>query len=121
MTFAPHSVTHPILARTGDEQARTEIESSWRRLQTEAAAPLPIFAYPNGQAGDFGDREFGVLRSAGLLGAVTAVAGFVTPEGYRAEAGAYRIPRFPFPDSMPHLIQQVGGLERLKFMLRGIN
>ncbi len=121
MTFAPHSVTHPILARTDDAQARMEIETSWRRLQLEAAAPVPIFAYPNGQYGDFGDREFDVLRSAGLHGAVTGVAGFVTPRRYHSGSGAYCVPRFPFPSSMPHLIQQVGGLERLKFMLRGMH
>ena len=121
MTFAPHSVTHPILARTDDVQARTEIETSWCRLRSEAAAPVPIFAYPNGLPGDFGEREFRLLRSIGLRGAVTGVAGFATHRHYRGESGQYRIPRFPFPDSMPHLIQQVGGLERLKFMLRGMH
>ena len=121
MTFAPHTITHPVLARTDDAQARAEIEGSWRRLREEAASPLPVFAYPNGQAGDFGEREYGVLRETGLQGAVTGLAGFATAQRYRNPNGEYLIPRFPFPDSLPYLIQQLDGLERLKFMLRGLD
>jgi peptidoglycan/xylan/chitin deacetylase (PgdA/CDA1 family) len=121
MTFGPHTVTHPILARTGDSQARTEIVESWARLQREAASPVPIFAYPNGQAGDFGEREFGILRSAGIRSGVTGISGFATPQRHRDPNGEFLVPRFPFPDELPYLIQQVSGLERLKFMLRGVD
>ena len=118
MTFGPHTVTHPILARAGDEQARREIVESWTRLKAEAARPVPVFAYPNGQPGDFGEREFDVMRSAGLLGAVTGLPGYATPRAYRAPRGEFLVPRLVFPGSLPYLIQQVNGLERLKFMLR---
>jgi peptidoglycan/xylan/chitin deacetylase (PgdA/CDA1 family) len=119
MTFAPHTVTHPILARTDDDQCRAEIVDSWSRLQSEAARPVPILAYPNGQPGDFGEREIEVLRSTDLKGAVTSVAGFATSPRHRARNGPFTVPRFPFPDSLPYLVQQVSGIERLKFMLRG--
>ena len=121
MTFAPHTVTHPILARTDDAQARWEIVESWARLRSEAIDPIAVFAYPNGQPGDFGPREFGILKDAGLRGGVTGVAGFATSRHVRAPDGAFLVPRFPFPDSVPYLEQQVNGLERLKFLLRGMD
>jgi len=119
MTFAPHTVTHPILSKVSDADARREIVDSWTRLQREAARPIPIFAYPNGKSGDFGNREIELLRRAGLRGAVTSVAGFATPRQRGTVNGEFNIPRFPFPDELPELIQQVAGIERLKFLIRG--
>lgn len=119
MTFGPHTHTHLILTRTGDAEAREEIVQSWARLQVEARRPVPIFAYPNGQTGDYDHREFAVMRELGLLGAVTGTLAFATVRRYRAPDGPFLLPRFPFPDSLPYLIQQVSGLERLKFWLRG--
>jgi peptidoglycan/xylan/chitin deacetylase (PgdA/CDA1 family) len=118
MTFGPHTVTHPILASADPAVAAEEIAGSWSRLQAEATRPVPIFAYPNGQPGDFGRREFGTLQETGLRAAVTAIEGFATAARFRAGNGAFQIPRFPLPDSLPYLIQQVSGLERLKFLLR---
>jgi peptidoglycan/xylan/chitin deacetylase (PgdA/CDA1 family) len=60
MSFGPHTVTHPILSRTTDEQARGEIAGSWTRLQEEALKPVPVFCYPNGGWDDFGRREGGL-------------------------------------------------------------
>jgi peptidoglycan/xylan/chitin deacetylase (PgdA/CDA1 family) len=120
MTFAPHTVTHPILSRADDRHAENEIVRSWQRLKQEARKPVPIFAYPNGRPGDFGAREFDVLRRAQLQGAVTSMAGFATPKHFRAPNGHFLVPRLPFPDSLPYLIQLVSGLERLKYMLRGV-
>lgn len=118
MTFGPHTVTHPILARVGDVRAETEIVASWARLRSQATRAVPIFAYPNGQRGDFGEREFAVLRRAGLA-AVTGVSGFATRPRYQGPDGTLLVPRFSFPDSLPQLVQVVSGLERLKFALRG--
>lgn len=119
MTFAPHTVTHPILACATDEQARAEIVDSWARLRSEAQRPVPILAYPNGQPGDFGAREYQLLRDTGLRGAVTSVAGFATQSAHRSANGEFLVPRFSFPESLPYLIQQVSGIERLKFLIRG--
>jgi hypothetical protein len=111
-------VTHPILASADPAVAAEEIAGSWSRLQAEATRPVPIFAYPNGQPGDFGKREFATLQETGLRAAVTAIEGFATAPRFRGGNGAFQIPRFPLPDSLPYLIQQVSGLERLKFLLR---
>jgi peptidoglycan/xylan/chitin deacetylase (PgdA/CDA1 family) len=118
MTFGPHTVTHPILARADDRQARHEIVESWTRLKAEATHPVPVFAYPNGQPGDFGAREFEVMQSVGLRGAVTGLPGYATARQFRAPRGQFLVPRLVFPGSLPYLIQQVNGLERLKFLLR---
>ncbi len=117
MTFGPHTVTHPILARADDVQAQREIVESWARLRSEARVPAAVFAYPNGQHADFSARDFAVLREQGLA-AVTGVAGFATARRFRAPDGPLVVPRFAFPDSVPYLGQIVGGLERLKFLLR---
>jgi len=118
MRFGPHTVTHPVLARTDDAQARSEIATSWSRLRAEAASPTAVFAYPNGTMADFGKREFDTLRELGL-GGVTGVAGFATARRYAGPDGAFLEPRFNCPDSLPYFVQVVGGLERLKSLLRG--
>jgi len=120
ITFGPHSVTHPILASTSDEQSRRELVQSWDRLRCEASDPVPVFCYPNGEWGDFGEREMKTLDEMGLLGAVTAVRGYVDAAGLQREPqGAFKIRRFGYPDSLPDVIQTVSGLERLKEILRG--
>ena len=119
MTFAPHTVTHPILTNVNNDEARREIVDSWARLRSEATRPVPIFAYPNGKPEDFGEREIAMLRRAGLRGAVTSVPGFATMRQRTMENGEFTVPRFPFPEELPQLIQQVAGIERLKFLIRG--
>jgi len=115
MTFGPHTVTHPVLSRTPDDQAVRELEESWRRLSSEAVRPVPVFCYPNGRTADFGQRETGNLRRLGFLGAVTGVEGYadVGEFGRSAEA-PFHTPRFSYAESVPHMIQYASGLEWLK-------
>ncbi len=116
MRFGPHSMTHPILSRTPDAIAEREIAGSWQRLREEAREPAPVFCYPQGEAGDFGPRDYAILARTGLLAALTGIAGYVD----RRCAGPdtrWRIPRFPYAES--HInIQYVTGLEHLKDKLR---
>ncbi len=120
ITFGPHSVTHPILARTSDEQSRRDLVESWNRLCGEASNPVPVFCYPNGEWEDFGEREIRTLDKMGLLGAVTAERGYAVTTGLQqTPLDAFKIRRFGYPDSLPDVIQTVCGLERLKEILRG--
>jgi peptidoglycan/xylan/chitin deacetylase (PgdA/CDA1 family) len=119
MTFGPHTVTHPILARTDDRQSEIEMATSWARLQAEARHPVPVFAYPNGRAADFGSREAGTAQRIGLRGACTGIPGYATVRRCRAPGGSFTVPRFPLPGDLPHVIQLVSGLERLKMLVRG--
>jgi hypothetical protein len=117
MTFAPHTVTHPILARATDEESRREIVESWKRLRAEATRPLQILAYPNGRWGDFGQRETDVLRASGYLAAVVNEARYVTHAGTQAGPDErYKLGRFGRADSLSYAKRVITGAERLRFM-----
>ena len=118
VTFGPHTVTHPILSRVGDEQARFEIAESWRRVSQETDAAIPVFCYPNGGPSDQGPREHALVLQTGLRAAVTTIPGFISAGTIGSEAGRLALPRFPHPAGMADLLQVAGGLERLKRRLR---
>ena len=119
MTFGPHTVTHPILARASDAQSRHEIQESWHRLQAELAQPVPVFCYPNGQEGDYGKREMEAIADAGLIGSVIGSGGYATGDDIRDPENRFRVRRFAMPESIADMVQYVTGLERLKDRLRG--
>ena len=118
MTFGPHTVTHPILARTTDDQSRWEIRASWDRLREEATAPVPLFAYPNGQPGDFSEREIRTVREIGLEGACTGFPAYATRRSVQHLDGVFRVPRFALPDDFAYVELLVSGLERLRQLIR---
>jgi peptidoglycan/xylan/chitin deacetylase (PgdA/CDA1 family) len=121
MTFGPHTVTHPILSRTSDDQSRFEIEESWTRLSSQVNRPVPVFCYPNGEREhDFGDREAKTLAGAGLTGAVVGGFGYATGATIRERHDRFFIPRFPIPDNHVDLVQYVSGLERVKARIRSL-
>ncbi len=119
MRFGPHTVTHPILSRTAADAMRRELAESWDRLCAEAEHPVPVFCYPNGQPGDYGDREYAVLRELGFRAAVTGLPGYVE----RCNGGdgfeEYQLNRFPLSDRLANVAQYVSGFERLKDVVRG--
>ena len=120
MTFGPHSVTHPIMSKTTDDQSAREIALSWNRLCSQVQRPVPIFCYPNGRFQDFGAREIAVLRRSGLMGAVTGVTGYSETGAFpRGSDAPFKVQRFGYPDTMIDLIQIVGGVERFKQIVRG--
>jgi peptidoglycan/xylan/chitin deacetylase (PgdA/CDA1 family) len=118
MSFGPHTVTHPVLARTSDEESRREITESWLRLQAMAAKPVPVFCYPNGQLTDFGAREISTMREVGLVAAVVGTAGYANTQSYSEPDGPYLIHRFGLPSDMRHFIQFASGIERAKELVR---
>lgn len=115
--FGPHTVTHPILSRTDDPRAAHEIAQSWRRVQAEAARPVPVFCYPNGDPLSFAAREMRLVEKFGMAAALSTTPGHVNQHGFVARR--WRIPRFSWPRSLSGLIQVVSGLERVKMLLRG--
>ena len=120
MSFAPHTVTHPILSRTSDEQSRREIAGSWERLRACARSPVPIFCYPNGEAQDYGAREINTLKALGLTGAVAGARGYAAAREFlRDPDGPLHVPRLAYHDDLRLLTQYVSGLERFKEILRG--
>jgi peptidoglycan/xylan/chitin deacetylase (PgdA/CDA1 family) len=119
MTFGPHTVTHPVLSRSTADVAVDEITESWARLRAEVRAPVPVFCYPYGWWADFGEREVAVLRRLGFLGALAAEPGYANALSFQSnEDDRFKVRRFGFPDELPHIIQYVSGVERLKQLLR---
>lgn len=115
MTFGPHTVTHPILSRTGDEQCRNEISGSWQRLVAEARQPVPIFCYPNGNREDFGPREMALIRAAGLEGGLSTIPGHANIASFRAQTDSqYQVSRLSCPSSPREAALYVSGVDHVR-------
>jgi peptidoglycan/xylan/chitin deacetylase (PgdA/CDA1 family) len=72
MQIGAHTVSHPILARLTDEQAREEIGNSKRFLEQLLGERITVFAYPNGKPGeDYLPQSVEVVRSLGFDAAVS--------------------------------------------------
>ncbi len=115
-TFGPHTVTHRILSLAPDQACDWEIQESYRRLRQETDACIPVFCYPNGERRAFGQRELEAVQRAGFKAALTTLPGYIASLS-RGDGGAlarFALPRFPFPDDRPHLVNVVAGLSRLK-------
>jgi peptidoglycan/xylan/chitin deacetylase (PgdA/CDA1 family) len=120
VTFGPHTVTHPILARTTDQQARREIFGSWERLKTQTDRAIPIFCWPNGDLTSFGPRETRLAAEAGMVAALSTVQASLTMRQWTGNGGggAYALPRYAYPQDAFDFAQVVSGLERLKGIAR---
>ena len=115
-SFGPHSVTHPILSRSPDREARSEIADSWHRVQAEVPGAIPLFAYPNGGVDDYGAREIEFLREAGLLGAVTTRPGHL--RNPIVGSGLFELPRWDLTSNPVRMSQVISGLEHSKASVR---
>ena len=72
MQIGAHTVSHPILARLTDEQARQEIGDSKIFLEQLLGERVGLFAYPNGKPGeDYIPQNVEVVRSLGFDAAVS--------------------------------------------------
>lgn len=84
-----HTVSHPILTRLDDADARYEIEECKRQLDALCLRPVRYFAYPNGKFGiDFDARHMAMAREAGFLAAFTTAISAAT-----GAHDNYRLPR----------------------------
>ena len=83
VTIGAHTLTHPMLAKHDAERARREIVESKARLEAELRLPIRHFAFPVGDPGSAGPREFELAREAGFAGAVTTRPGHLWPEHAR--------------------------------------
>jgi peptidoglycan/xylan/chitin deacetylase (PgdA/CDA1 family) len=118
VSFGPHTLTHPSLPTTGDDQAKREILGSWERLQKQSSAVVPIFAYPFGSNCP---RDVQLLEDSKLLGAVTTEPRYAGRRPFASTngSGRFTVPRFAYPDDMLDFVQVVVGFERLKMAIRG--
>jgi len=80
VTIGAHTLTHPMLAKHDVDVARREIVDSRQRLEAELGIPVRHFAYPVGDPGSAGPRDFALAAEAGFESAVTTRPGHLFSE-----------------------------------------
>ena len=85
-TIGAHSMSHPLLSRASDNDARFEIVNSREELERAAGQPIWAFAYPFGNPGSATERDFQLAERAGFQCA------FLNTED-ELSAGSFAIPR----------------------------
>jgi peptidoglycan/xylan/chitin deacetylase (PgdA/CDA1 family) len=104
-----HTMTHPILPNTTDEQLERELTGSRARLEEVLGHPMKLFCYPNGS---FDQRVELAARCAGYECAVTTESGL---NDWQSDLLALR--RVPAELDFDHFIQATSGFEELKARL----
>lgn len=90
MQIGAHTVSHPILARLGADEARTEIANSKEFLEGLLGERVGLFAYPNGKPGtDYVQESVAIVRALGFDAAVSTAWGAA-----RSATDLFQIPRF---------------------------
>ncbi len=90
MTIGAHTVSHPILSRVDEQQARTEMTQSKQQLEAITGSTVTLFAYPNGKPGtDYTAAHVRLAHEAGFAAAVSTGWGAATKE-----CDIFQIPRF---------------------------
>jgi peptidoglycan/xylan/chitin deacetylase (PgdA/CDA1 family) len=80
VTIGAHTMTHPMLAKHPPEVARDEMEQSRRVIEDAIGRPVVHCAYPVGDPGSAGSREFRAATEMGFVTAVTTRPGMLFPE-----------------------------------------
>ena len=80
-TVGSHTVSHPNLAHVVEDELKTELVESKRRLEQELGVPVPHFAYPNPiLTPHWTTRTVAAIRRADYRTAVIATPGIVRRE-----------------------------------------
>jgi len=77
VTLGAHTLSHPMLAERSPETAMHEIVASRSWLKEEVGVEARHLAYPYGDPGSAGPREFAMAKEAGFASAVTTRPGHV--------------------------------------------
>jgi peptidoglycan/xylan/chitin deacetylase (PgdA/CDA1 family) len=80
VTVGAHTLSHPMLAKHAAAVARREIVESKALIEQRLGLPVRHFAYPVGDPGSAGARDFALARGAGFLTAVTTRPGHLFAE-----------------------------------------
>jgi len=90
MQVGAHTVTHPILARLDEAQARREIVDGKQQLESLLGEPVSLFAYPNGKPGeDYRPDNVELVRQAGFDAAFSTAWGSA-----HRHTDPFQVPRF---------------------------
>jgi peptidoglycan/xylan/chitin deacetylase (PgdA/CDA1 family) len=74
ITFGAHSRSHPILSKLAPQHVREEVGGSKKDFETLTLSS--VFAYPNGQRGDWNEEVERSLAESGYAAALTTIEGF---------------------------------------------
>jgi peptidoglycan/xylan/chitin deacetylase (PgdA/CDA1 family) len=80
VTIGAHTITHSNLAKQNEETALRELKTSRADIETVIGRKVEHFAYPFGDKGACGPREFALARTAGFKTAVTTRPGMTYAE-----------------------------------------
>ncbi len=80
VTIGAHTVNHPMLGRTTDRVARSEMEMSRAVIESAIGIQPEHFAYPVGDLASAGPREFAIAKDLGFKTAVTTQPSVLFPE-----------------------------------------
>jgi peptidoglycan/xylan/chitin deacetylase (PgdA/CDA1 family) len=80
VTIGAHTVNHPMLKKTSDRVARSEMEMSRAVIQSAIGIRPDHFAYPVGDLTSAGPREFALAAELGFRTAVTTQPGVLFRE-----------------------------------------
>ena len=80
VTIGAHTLSHPMLAKHPEAEARRENVESKAWLEEALGAPIRHFAYPVGDPTSAGPREFVLAKEAGFTSAVTTRPGHLFAE-----------------------------------------
>lgn len=94
VTFAPHTVTHPVLPLLSLDEQRSEIVESHAALREAVGSVLPVIAYPYGL---YDGTTLRAAREAGMTGGVTMDRVGCAPR----ECTPFSVPRLPFGGATP--------------------
>lgn len=79
LTVGAHTLSHPMLAKGDEAEARREIAASRSEIGERIGRPVRHLAYPVGDPASAGPREFALARQAGYATAVTTRPGHLFP------------------------------------------
>jgi len=77
VTIAAHTVTHPCLSRLSDEEVVRELQGSKQALESCTGKPVLHLAYPYGDHGTVGPREYSLAAQCGFRTATTTEPGTI--------------------------------------------
>ena len=80
VTIGAHTVTHCNVGRQSEQTALFELATSRARIEAVLQQPVLHLAYPYGDRGAAGPREFRLAQTAGFKTAVTTRPGMIFPE-----------------------------------------
>ena len=109
ISFGAHTCKHEILSKINNDDVRTEIAQSKKRIEKEIQKEVYSFAYPNGMSNDFTLENIQILKETGFLLAFTMIRGVITSNN------RYTLRRFPNPKEFDKsFLANISGIYDLK-------